>query len=243
MVGGVQSFLIDNRFLKKSFDLLSPKQEDVIFVVGGGNGQLPSFLSDSFRLIVVEPDPSIAHYLDSLSLRRTIVINSDPVLVIRDMAFDRIISLNPYLVDVSFLKSLLIVLVKKAVFFLPEYLLSFFRSRSMHAFLLRANYDVVVHQQVPSNAFSPRLKNKVFIVSLSEKSSGGGPVADSLRLLVREAGTVRGLLTRACRQFFGYSLAEAQEAVRLLPPQLLRKRFYEVSEDEFKEIYDWLKLG
>ena len=54
---------------------------------------------------------------------------------------------------------------------------------------------------------------------------------------------MRGLLTRSCREFFGYTLAEAQEAVRMFEQALLKKRFWELSEEEFKSVYDWLKLG
>jgi len=68
-------------------------------------------------------------------------------------------------------------------------------------------------------------------------------VSLSLQLLLREAGTMRGLLTRSCREYFGYNLAEAQEAVRMLPPELLKKRFWDVGDADFKKVHGWLKLG
>lgn len=86
----------------------------------------------------------------------------------------------------------------------------------------------------------------VTYISILDIESGGSETAapgETLRLLLKEAGTMRGLLTRSCREFFGYTLAEAQEAVRLLDQELLRKRFWEVSEDEFREMYDWLRQG
>ncbi len=241
MVGGVQSFLIDSRWLQKATDLLEMKQEEVIFVIGGGNGQLASLLSDRSRVLLVEPDRSIAQYLSSLGLYRTMVINSDPVLVLRDMPFDRMISLNPNMIDVSLLKGLLILPIKKAVFVMPESLMSAVRSRNMLGTLLRARYKFDIQQHVPTTCFSPRLKEKCSLVTFTEQK-GGGNVAAALRLLVKEAGTMRGLLTRSCRQFFGYTLAEAQEAVRMLDTSTLKKRFFELDEKEFKEIYDWLKL-
>ncbi|MBN1275600.1 hypothetical protein JXA12_04910 [Candidatus Woesearchaeota archaeon] len=237
-----QSFLMDTRWLQKVIELASPGHHDVLFLIGGGNGQLASSLGDASRIVTVEPDESIANYLYSLELYHTTVLHADPCLVLGDVPFDKLLCLQPRHLDENILSSMLRVPFSQAVLVMPDSLLQAFRRRDRLGALLRASYDTNVLHAIPRNAFSPTLPYASSLVELRPVSKKD-PVASSLRLLLREAGTMRGLLTRSCREFFRYTLAEAQEAVRLLPQDLLKKRFWELSEDEFKDVHEWLKLG
>ncbi|MBD3209695.1 hypothetical protein GF367_04765 [Candidatus Woesearchaeota archaeon] len=243
MVGvAQQSFLVDTKWLSKVVALAEPSRHEVFFIVGGGDGLVASTLGKAARIVTVEPDESVANYLYSLELFRNMVIHAEPRLVLADIPFDKLVCLQPEHLHEGFLSSLLRVPFSQAVMVMPDELLKSFRTRDMLGTLLRAAYDVDVVQSVPKNAFCPALPCASSLVSVVP-TGRRDPVAASLRLLMQEAGTMRGLLTRSCREFFDYTLVDAQEAVRMLPAALLKKRFWELSEDEFKEVHDWLKLG
>jgi len=241
-MGGGQSFLVEPRWLTKALEAARCCSDEVVFVVGGGNGQLASLLSDTCRVMLVEPDEYISRYLYTLELYHTMVINAQPHLVLADVPFDKIISLQPGLIEADFLQNMLRVDFKHAVIMLPDDVISRFRARDRLGVLLRARYDMKQGTRVPMNVFSPPLSSPAHLVELKPKEEPD-LVAQSVQLLVRESGTMRGLLTRSCREFFGYTLAEAQEAVRMLDPLMLRKRFWDLSEDEFSTVFKWLKLG
>jgi len=243
MVGVVdQSFLMDTRWLQKVVDLAAPEHQDVLFLIGGGNGQLASSLGSASKIVTVEPDESIANYLYSLELYHTMVMHAEPRLVLGDVPFDKLLCLQPGHLDEDMLLRMVRIPFSQAVMVMPDDLLPSFKRRDRLGTLLRASYDLEVLQSVPKNAFSPSLGYASSLVQLSPMRKRD-PVASSLRLLLQEAGTMRGLLTRSCREFFGYTLADAQEAVRLLPQDVLKKRFWELDEEEFKSVHDWLKLG
>ena len=243
MVGVVaQSFLSDGRWVRKVVDLAAPSREDVVFLIGGGNGQLAAALGTASKIVTVEPDEAIANYLYSLELVKNDVINAEPRLVLGDIPFDQVLCLHPWHLTEEVLAGLLKVPFQQAVLVMPDNVVGAFNRRDSFGTLLRATFDVTVIQSVPKNAFSPSLEFPSSMVQLSPSSRKDG-VSQSLRLLLTEAGTMRGLLTRSCREFFGYTLAEAQEAVRLFDQELLRKRFWEVTESEFHKVYDWLKQG
>lgn len=237
-----QSFLVDTRWLHKLLDLAAPSRDDVVFLVGGGNGQLASALGSASRVVTVEPDESIANYLYSLEIYKNMVIHADPGLTLGDIPFDQLLCLQPEHVHEGMLAGMLRVPFRQAVMLVPEPVTASFRSRDMLGTLLRAAFDVEVLQRVPKNAFSPMLEHPSSLVRITP-SSKSEPVSAALRLMMREVGTMRGLLTRSCREFFGYTLADAQEAVRLLDAELLKKRFWELSEEEFKAVHAWLRLG
>ncbi|MFP4524436.1 MAG: hypothetical protein ACLFO2_03970 [Candidatus Woesearchaeota archaeon] len=244
MVGvSEQAFLVDSRWIERSLELAGPAREDVVFLLGGGNGQVASALGEGVsRVVTVEPDQAIANYLYSLELYRNLVVQAPPHLVLGDMGFDKLLCLQPSMVDESVLEGMLSVPFSRAVLMMSDDVAGAFRRRDMLGTLLRAAFDHEVVRSVPKNAFSPALPFPASLVVVSP-ASDSDPVKRSLRLLLSEAGTMRGLLTRSCREFFGYTLAEAQEAVKLLDKDLLRKRFSEVSEEEFQQVYEWLKLG
>lgn len=241
-MGGVRSFLVETKWLAKALEAASCKHGEVIFVAGGGDGQLPSLLSEVCHTVAVEPDEALANYLYSLGLFRTTVINAQPHLVLGDAPFNKLLCMQPSLLDSRFLESMLQVSFDQAVLIVPDDLLGHFRARDRLGCLLRASFDVEVLRAVPKAAYAPALAFPASLIRLSPTVKND-PVAASLRLILQEAGTMRGLLTRSCREFFGYTLAEAQEAVRLLDQSLLKKRFWEVSDDEFKAVHEWLRLG
>jgi len=195
-------------------------RHETVFIIGGGNGLLPSTLADACRLVTVEPDQGIANYLYTLGLYHDTVIHAEPHLVLGDVEFDKLLCLQPEHVDERLLASMLRVPFSQSVLVAPDELLGAFRARNQLGILLRASFDLEVIKSVPKNAYSPELDFPVSLVSLSPKKDADA-VALSLQLLLREAGTMRGLLTRSCREFFDYTLADAQEAVRLLPADLL----------------------
>lgn len=243
MVGvGVQCFLSDGRWVQKLLALADPSREDVVFLIGGGNGQLAAALGSASRIVTVEPDETIANYLYSLELHKNDVIHAEPRLVLGDVPFDQVLCLHPWHLTEEVLAGLLKVPFRQAVLVMPNDVISAFKRRDSFGTLLRASFDVEVMQSVPKNAFSPNLEFASSLVRLAPSSRNDG-VSKSLRLLLKEAGTMRGLLTRSCREYFDYTLAEAQEAVKLLDKDMLRKRFWEVSEDEFRAVYEWLRQG
>jgi 16S rRNA A1518/A1519 N6-dimethyltransferase RsmA/KsgA/DIM1 with predicted DNA glycosylase/AP lyase activity len=234
------SFLVDCRWLCRVVELAEPSYHEVFFVIGGGSGELSGLLSQSSKIVTVEPDESIANYLYSLELFRTEVINAEPHMVLGDVPFDKVLCVQPELVNEYMLRSLLRVPFQKAVIVAPDEVLAAFRGRNMLGSLLRASYDLAETKAVPKNAFSPFLEEPCSLVVLAP-AARKDPVAASLRLLLREAGTMRGLLTRSCREYFSYTLAEAQDATKKLSLDLLRKRFWDVSEEEFRKVQEWLK--
>lgn len=244
VMGGVQhSFLTDIRLLGRALELAACGRGETVLVVGGGDGQLASLLGTcSGQVIAVEPDAQLASYLYALELHRTTVIHAEPHLVLGDSPFDKLVCVQPSHVDERFLSSLLRVPFSQGVVMMPDEVLGLFRSRGRLGVLLRAALDAQVVRSVPKGSFSPPLPFPASLVALTP-SSKADPVSRSLRLLLFEAGTMRGLLTRSCREFFGYTLAEAQGAVRLLDPSLLKKSFWEVSDGEFRDIHEWLRLG
>ena len=244
MSGGQEhSFLTDTRLLGRSIELADCSKGETVFVVGGSDGQLASNLGEcSSSIIAVEPDPQLASYLYSLELYRTMVIHAAPHAVLKDAPFDKLLCLQPKHVDERFLSSLLGVSFSQGVVMMPDDVYGAFRARDKLGVLLRASFDADVVRSVPKTSFSPSLSFAASLVALSP-STKKDAVSSSLRLLFQEAGTMRGLLTRSCREYFGYTLAEAQDAVRMLNADLLKKRFWDVSEDEFKSVVNWLKLG
>lgn len=241
-MGGEQSFLMDGRFVAKMVEASSCARHETVFIIGGGNGLLPSTLADACRLVTVEPDQGIANYLYTLGLYHDTVIHAQPHLVLGDVEFDKLLCLQPEHVDERLLSSMLRVPFSQAVLMMPDDVAGAFRSRNRLGTLLRASYDVRHVVKVPKGAFSPALSFPCAMVSL-RPSADTNPVDAALRLLVREAGTMRGLLTRSCREFFGYTLVEAQAAVRMFDQSFLKKRFWDLDEKEFKDVYAWLKLG
>lgn len=241
-MGGVQSFLVDSRWLHKAVDVSGCNSQDCVFMMGADNGQLASMLSNSRSILLVEPDESIVQYLYSLELNHTTIINSSPQMVMGDEPFDKLLCMQPSLMSKDILESMIRVPFSKAVLVMPTDLVGSFRARDRLGTLLRANFDVEVINNVPMTAYAPKLETPAALVQVIPKNDGGS-VNEALRLLTREAGTMRGLLTRSCREFFGYNLADAQEAVRMLDSVMLRKRFWELSEEEFKDVADWLRMG
>lgn len=239
---GAQAFLSDGRWVQKLIDIASPSREDVVFLIGGGNGQLASTLGGSSRVVMVEPDEAIANYLYSLEIHKTDVIHAEPRLVLGDIPFDQVLCLHPWHLTEEVLAGLLKIPFSRAALVMPDEVIAAFKRRDSFGTLLRATFDLEVLQSVPKNAFSPNLDFSSSLVRLLPSSRVDG-VSQSLRLLLKEAGTMRGLLTRSCREFFDYTLAEAQDAVKLLDKDMLRKRFWEVTEDEFRDVYEWLKQG
>lgn len=237
-----QSFLVDTKWLHKLLEVASPAHDDVVFLVGGGNGQLASALGHTSKVVTVEPDESIANYLYSLELYKNMVIHADPCCTLGDIPFDQILCVQPEHMHKDVLAGMLRVPFKQAVVLMPESLTAAFRGRDKVGTLLRAAFDVEVIQHVPKTAFSPMLDFSSVLVKIASTKKND-LVAASLRLMMLEAGTMRGLLTRSCREFFGYTLADAQEAVRLLPADLLKKRFWDVGEEDFKRVHEWLRLG
>ncbi len=241
MVGGERSFLIDGKLLGKVTDLADSKREDVAYVIGAGNGQLAGTLCEQCRIIVVEPDDGIASYVESLYLYKTMVIRADPLLVLGDLPFDRLLSLQPELVSVELMEAMLRISFQKAALVMPDEVFAATRTRNRLGTLFRACFNFKIEQSVHKTSFSPPLPMKCSLISIVPKK--GNNVDQSLQLLAREVGTMRGLLTRSCREFFGYTLADAQSAVRMIDISILKNRFWNLSEEEFKVVYDWLKLG
>lgn len=237
-----QHFLIDSKVLRKFTSAIESKPEDVLYLAGADNGQLASDLCQSSRLIVVEQDENIASYLDSLGLYRTMVIRSEPLLVLNDMPFDIILSIQPSLLSKEFLEALLRINFRKAVLIMPEILHTAFKSRTKLGILLRACFDITTPIRVPKSAYSPPL-NEASCFAIITPSKNMDPVSKSLRLLIKEAGSMRGLLTRSCREYFNYTLKDAQTEVKHFDKALLKKRFYQLTDKEFKDIHKWLKLG
>jgi 16S rRNA A1518/A1519 N6-dimethyltransferase RsmA/KsgA/DIM1 with predicted DNA glycosylase/AP lyase activity len=243
LMGGAQSSLVDSRWLDKALDHAECGQGEVIFVMGAGDGQLPSILSNTCKIMLVEPDASLAQYFYTLELYRTIVINSQPHQVMGDIPFDKILCVQPELASEAALLAMLKVPFKHAVMIMPEETLGITKKRTMLATLLRSAFDIQVIQSVPKNAFAPLLDMKTSLVTIKHRTDKD-PVACAIQLCIHEsAGTMRGLLTRACREYFGYTLADAQGVVRQMDQTILKKTFWQLSEAEFKDVYAWLKLG
>lgn len=236
------AFVVDSRLITRVTELANCGSDEVVFVLGGGTGQLTSSLGCASRIITVEPDRSIANYLYSLELYHNTVVTAQPHMVLSDIPFDKLICLQPHKVHLQLLDALLRVPFSQGVLVAPDELLGAFRARDRLGVLLRASLDLEIIKSVPKTAYSPVLSFPVSLVSLTPTKLKD-PISLSLQLLLREAGTMRGLLTRSCREYFAYTLAEAQEAVRLLDKELLKKRFWEIDDAEFKAVHEWLKLG
>jgi 16S rRNA A1518/A1519 N6-dimethyltransferase RsmA/KsgA/DIM1 with predicted DNA glycosylase/AP lyase activity len=235
---------VDPVLVEKSIELAGFSSSDSVFLASGDNGQLSGNLcSKCGNIVVAEPDRSLASYLTSLGLYRTLIIHAPPSLVLKDMPFNKLLALEPSFVDEHLLAGLLSIDVDHAVMIMDEQTLASFKSRNMLGTLLRASFNLDIVRRMPKSSFSPCLENNCHLVSLKRVSNSKDPIKNSLQLLMKEAGTVRGLLTRSCREYFGYTLAEAQEAVKMLDTKMLRKRFDELNESEFKDVHSWLKLG
>jgi 16S rRNA A1518/A1519 N6-dimethyltransferase RsmA/KsgA/DIM1 with predicted DNA glycosylase/AP lyase activity len=240
--GAQQSFLMETKWLNRFLDVAKTSHDDVVFLVGGGNGQLAAALEHTSRVVTVEPDESIANYLYSLELYKNMVINAEPSLVLGDIPFDHLLCLQPELMHEGVLAGMLKISFKRAALLVPEPLLAVFNARHKLGTLLRAAYAIDVGAVVPKSAFSPALEFPSVLVSLVPLETKN-PVSLSLQLLMHEAGTMRGLLTRSCREYFGYTLADAQGAVRVLDSDVLKKHFWELSDDDFKDVCAWLRQG
>ncbi len=236
-----QHFLKDKKTLKKILDISKLSSRDIVLEIGSGKGILTLELSKKTKkVIVVELDKDLKKYLDK-SPKNVDIKYGNILKIINSLKFNKIISNIPYSITEPLFKKLLkldfdisVLLIGKKFYDL------IFNEESKWSIIIPIFFNVEKIMDVPKESFEPKPRTNSVLIKLKIRKKLNKKERLIREFVLQDDKKVKNALIYSLKRINKLTKRQAKEKINI-PLDLLEKNVDNLSNKQFKIIYDKLK--
>jgi 16S rRNA (adenine1518-N6/adenine1519-N6)-dimethyltransferase len=233
-----QHFIIDKKILKREVEYAGLCKKDTVLEIGAGDGRLTELLArKAKKVIAIEKDRRLANFLKQKFEGTNVEVICEDALRIEFPSFNKIVSNIPFKISSPLTEKLfnyewqLAILSYQKEF--AERLVAKPGEKNYSRITLLVNYfcEVELLEIVPKEKFFPKPKVDATIIRLKRKEVE--PLEKEFWEFVKKIFQYKKKLVKN-------SLEHSKFSTRL-PENLAKKRVFQCSFEELKEIYNFVK--